>query len=160
MCYLGAYALLSRTPGFSWQKSAGHKIPHCESGTGQPIFWGKLKRGRGEKSWSALYTGEVRKNPGEKFGARKVLAFSHSQTFHDAHAESDKNYSQESDLPPLSLFHTSPAPCTPLTMGSSGLDRANCSFTPEYPQCQHSIRAYDWNRERRFEHCQDEREAD
>ena len=76
MCYLGAYALLSRTAGFSWQKSAGHKIPHCESGTGQPIFCGKLKRGRGEKSWSALYTGEVRKNQGEKFGARKVLAFS------------------------------------------------------------------------------------
>ena len=74
MCYLGAYALLSRTAGFSWQKSAGHKIPHCESGTGQPIFCGKLKRGRGEKSWSALYTGEVRKNQGEKFGARKVLS--------------------------------------------------------------------------------------
>ena len=30
-------------------------------------------------------------------------SLSHSQTFHDAHAESDKNYSQESDLPPLSL---------------------------------------------------------
>ena len=97
--------LLHAMHSFSSQKRRSQNSQHRRASDRHKwttqLLW-KLEQGRGEKKEGPLTAREVRKNHGEKSGARKVLAPSLSLTLRDAHAESDKNYSQESDLP-LSL---------------------------------------------------------